>query len=140
MSVPPIADEKSLFLAAVEMSSAGERQAFLNEACKDDPCLRAKVEALLRASEERQHLLDSTDPVRFLMGDSDQAEGAGTVIGQYKLLEQIGEGGMGLVFVAEQQRPLVRRVALKVIKPGMDIRISPTCSTAAPRRRAGRTS
>jgi serine/threonine protein kinase/WD40 repeat protein/tetratricopeptide (TPR) repeat protein len=122
MSLPPIADEKSLFLAAVEMSSASERQAYLDDACKKDANLRARVEALLQASAEPRQLLDAPGSLQTIMGQFADMEGAGTIIGAYKLLEQIGEGGMGLVFVAEQTQPVYRRVALKVIKPGMDSR------------------
>jgi serine/threonine protein kinase/WD40 repeat protein len=119
--VPPTT-EKSIFLAAIEIGSFSERQAYLDEACQQDAQLRAKVEALLRASEEPRQLLDAPASVGTIMVESSELEGPGTLIGPYKLLEQIGEGGMGLVFVAEQTQPLVRRVALKVIKPGMDSR------------------
>jgi len=119
--VPPTA-EKSIFLAAVEIASTSARQAYLDEVCKQDADLRAKVEALLRASEEPRQLLDAPDSVRTILGQAAEMEGPGTIIGSYKLLEQIGEGGMGLVFVAEQTQPVHRRVALKVIKPGMDSR------------------
>src|SRR5262249_7981389 len=66
--------------------------------------------------------LDEYVPTPGTTCDQPVREGPGTLIGPYKLLEQIGEGGMGLVFVAEQQQPVRRRVALKVIKPGMDSR------------------
>jgi serine/threonine protein kinase/WD40 repeat protein len=119
--VPP-ATEKSIFLAAIEITSPSERQAYLDEACQQDAQLRGRVEALLRAREEPRKLLDVPGSVGTIMLDTSELEGPGTLIGPYKLLEQIGEGGMGLVFVAEQTQPVVRRVALKVIKPGMDSR------------------
>ena len=117
--------EKSIFLEAVEKTSAAERARYLDQACADDRELRARVEALLEAHARPQRLLDApAAPAPGLAGTIDQpmTERPGTMIGPYKLMEQIGEGGMGLVFVAEQQQPVRRRVALKVIKPGMDTR------------------
>jgi serine/threonine protein kinase len=111
--------EKAIFCAAIEVSAA-ERPAYLERACAGRPQLRAEVEALLRAHEGRQRLLDATGSARPALGVESPLEGPGTVIGPYKLMEQIGEGGMGVVFVAEQQQPVRRKVALKVIKPGMD--------------------
>jgi serine/threonine protein kinase/tetratricopeptide (TPR) repeat protein len=113
--------EKAIFCEAIEVSAA-ERAAYLERACAGRPQLRAAVEALLHAHEGRQRLLDATGPARPALGVGYPLEGPGTVIGPYKLREQIGEGGMGLVFVAEQQQPVRRRVALKLIKPGMDSR------------------
>jgi serine/threonine protein kinase/WD40 repeat protein len=111
--------EKSLFCAAIELSSAEERAAFLEEACKDNPILRTEVEALLRAHESPQPILDETRP-GLTAADELISERPGEVIGRYKLLEQIGEGGFGVVFMAEQQQPVRRKVALKILKPGMD--------------------
>jgi len=85
--------------------------------------LRALVEGLLKAHQEAGSFLEK--PLFESTSTSDQAanpEQAGTVIGPYKLLQQIGEGGMGTVFMAEQTQPVQRKVALKVIKPGMDSR------------------
>jgi serine/threonine protein kinase/WD40 repeat protein/Tfp pilus assembly protein PilF len=85
--------------------------------------LRARVEALLRVhDEERSFLRPPAAGPDATLDDRPAAEGPGTVIGPYKLLEQIGEGGFGVVFMAEQQRPIRRLVALKVLKPGMDTR------------------
>src|SRR5256885_10872838 len=113
--------EKSIFLSAIEIPFGSERSAFLERACAGNPALRAEVEALLLAHEKPQRLLD--DPVASPPTIADPiAEGPGTVIRSYKLLEQIGEGGMGTVFMAEQTQPVQRKVALKVIKPGMDSR------------------
>jgi serine/threonine-protein kinase len=113
---------RSLFLAAVEDHAPEEWEAYLDAACARDPTLRARVEALLRAHGQANSLLDAPVPNVVATVDAPPSEGPGTVIGPYKLMEQIGEGGMGLVFVAEQQRPVRRRVALKLIKPGMDSR------------------
>ena len=85
--------------------------------------LRARVEQLLHAHQAMGSIhVGSRPPVRPHHRRADRGEGPGTVIGPYKLLEQIGEGGMGVVFMAEQQQPVRRKVALKVIKPGMDTR------------------
>jgi serine/threonine protein kinase/WD40 repeat protein/Tfp pilus assembly protein PilF len=112
--------EKSVFLEAIEIDSAAERAAYLDRACKDNPQLRAEVEALLRAHENPQRLLDAPEVVTPTTAEASLAERPGTLIGPYKLLQKIGEGGMGTVFMAEQQQPVQRKVALKVIKPGMD--------------------
>jgi WD40 repeat protein/serine/threonine protein kinase len=114
----------SLFGEALECPSAEARIAFLERACHGDAALRAHVEALLQAHQQvggflRGHSAPS-GPVATV--DEPLTERPGTVIGPYTLREQIGEGGMGLVFVAEQQQPVRRKVALKVIKPGMDSR------------------
>jgi serine/threonine protein kinase/Tfp pilus assembly protein PilF len=113
--------EESIFAQALELASAAERAAYLDRACGANHQLRAEVEALLRAHEESGDLLDL--PERAVAAvDEPIREGPGTVIGPYKLLEQIGEGGFGIVFMAEQHEPLRRKVALKVLKPGMDTR------------------
>ena len=95
-----------------------ERSAYLNRACDGDSRLRARIEALLAAHDNPDEFLNA--PEVAATEDSPLTERPGTTIGRYKLMEQIGEGGMGIVFVAEQQRPIRRKVALKVIKPGMD--------------------
>src|SRR5262245_2770645 len=116
----PRPSEKSLFFAAIEITSVDERAAYLDRACRDDTQLRAEVEALLRAHHEPQRLLDAPEAVVPTVDEASHREQPGTVIGPYRLLEQIGEGGFGLVFAAEQTHPVRRKVALKVIKPGMD--------------------
>ena len=114
---------RSIFLAAVERTSPEQRNAYLDEACAGDEELRRRVEVLLRAHEQPNPLLDRPAAAPAATVDEPAVgEGPSTVIGPYRLMEQIGEGGMGLVFVAEQTRPVCRRVALKVIKPGMDSR------------------
>jgi serine/threonine protein kinase/tetratricopeptide (TPR) repeat protein len=113
---------ESLF-AAVLPKSPADRLAYLEQACADAPTLRERVEALLRAQQAAGSFLQSPAPGLAASAlERPNAEGPGTVIGPYRLLEQIGEGGMGRVFAAEQRHPLRRWVALKVIKPGMDTR------------------
>jgi serine/threonine protein kinase/tetratricopeptide (TPR) repeat protein len=115
----PALPEESLFAQALEIESAAERAAFLDRACGDNHALRAEVEALLRASERSGDLLDLPDNSGATT-DLPVREGPGTVIGPYKLFEEIGEGGMGTVWMAEQTHPIQRRVAVKVVKEGMD--------------------
>ncbi len=111
-----------LFLKALELPSAAERQAYLDRACAGDVALRAEVEALLEASAQAGSFLESPAPAPLATVDEPVSERMGTVIGPYKLLQQLGEGGMGTVFMAEQTQPVQRKVALKIIKPGMDSR------------------
>jgi serine/threonine protein kinase len=113
---------ESIFFAALEKPSATECAAFLDEACAGNDELRGRVEKMLAAQSDGGSFLEQ--PALALDGDWEPpiAERPGTVIRPYKLLEQIGEGGMGVVFLAEQEQPVKRRVALKVIKPGMDTR------------------
>ena len=115
--------ERSIFIAALEKDDAAERAAYLDQACAGDAPLRERIERLLKAHEPADSFLERGPAVLDATDNYEPiAERPGTVIGPYKLMEQIGEGGMGLVFVAEQQRPVRRRVALKIIKPGMDSR------------------
>jgi serine/threonine protein kinase len=113
--------EELIFLQALEIPSAAERAAFLDRACGPNQALRAEVEELLRAHERSGDLLDLLDDLPAT-ADLPASEGPGTVIGPYKLLERIGEGGMGTVWMAEQTEPIRRRVAVKVVKEGMDSR------------------
>jgi serine/threonine protein kinase len=108
---------RELFLAAIKLP-AEEQEAYVQEACGDDQALHHRVSGLLHAQAE----IGSFHQAPALTIDQPITESPGTVIGPYKLMEQIGEGGMGLVFVAEQQEPIRRKVALKIIKPGMDTR------------------
>src|SRR5262249_43560367 len=82
--------------------------------------LRHRLDVLLAEHAKPGSLLTGLPPFSATVNEQPVREGPGTVIGPYKLLEQIGEGGMGLVFVAEQHEPVRRQVALKIIKPGMD--------------------
>src|SRR5262245_31656535 len=112
-----------LFLRALAVRSETERRGFLDEACAGDTALRAEVDAMLEANMRAGDFLESPAPAATATLDLPRvSERPGTVVGPYKLMEQIGEGGYGLVFVAEQQQPVRRRVALKVLKPGMDTR------------------
>ena len=113
---------ESVFAAAVALATDAERNAYLEQACAGDPNLRGRVEALLRAHERAGHLLDRPAPRSLESTGAFVAhEQPGVVIaGRYKLLEEIGEGGMGTVWVAEQTQPVKRKVAIKLIKAGMD--------------------
>jgi serine/threonine protein kinase len=111
---------KSIFLEAVEKHAAEQWPTFLEQACAGDVPLRAEVEKLLRAQADMGSFREAPRLARFETVDPPVHERTGTVLGAYKLLQQIGEGGMGVVYLAEQERPVRRRIALKVIKPGMD--------------------
>jgi WD40 repeat protein/serine/threonine protein kinase len=130
---------QAVFLAAVEQPDPAGRAAVLDRECSDDPELRGRVEALMRAQDRPDHASDrigvpltgpndgETTPVEpdgLVTVDRPSppaiTEGPGSRIGPYKLLQKIGEGGMGAVYMAEQVEPVRRKVALKIIKPGMD--------------------
>jgi serine/threonine protein kinase/tetratricopeptide (TPR) repeat protein len=111
--------EESLFHEALAMP-AGERSVFLDAACGGDADLRRRLDVLLQAHDKPSSFLAGPAAAAVATVDDSISERPGTVIGPYKLLEQIGEGGFGVVFMAEQQEPIRRRVALKVLKPGMD--------------------
>ena len=115
--------EEAIFAAARRIADSAARSEYLQEACGDDNVLRNRVSALLRVLTEDRDFLESplatSEETTALMA---QVEGVGTVLGPYRLLEQIGVGGMGLVFLAEQQQPVRRLVAVKIIKPGLDTR------------------
>jgi serine/threonine protein kinase/tetratricopeptide (TPR) repeat protein len=113
-----------LFWEAAQVPPGEKRDAYLARVCGDDQALRQRVERLLQVQPKVEGFLERpfSPPGQFPTLDAPPAEQPGTVVGPYKLLEQIGEGGMGLVFMAEQARPVRRKVALKVLKPGMDTR------------------
>src|SRR5262245_52949115 len=119
---------KAIFLEAVERHAPDQWPAFLDRACAGRPNLRGRVEALLEAHQEvgtAQHgeVDEGTEPRPPAAADEPPVrERPGDVIGPYKLLEQVGEGGFGVVFLAEQTEPVRRQVAVKVLKPGMDSR------------------
>jgi serine/threonine protein kinase len=106
-----------VFTRARAKDAGGERERFIAEACRDEPGLNEQVLALLRADDGAGDFLK---PNQFNSPAAEPAEKPGDRIGRYKLLQQIGEGGCGVVYMAEQEEPVRRRVALKVIKLGMD--------------------
>src|SRR5262245_8585863 len=113
---------ESLFWAALALPSPEERARYLDRSCGGDPQLRGRVEELLAAYPKAQGFLEPPAPTAATVEEAPVPERPGTAVGPYKLLQQIGEGGMGTVFLAEQTHPVHRQVALKVIKPGMDSR------------------
>jgi eukaryotic-like serine/threonine-protein kinase len=119
---PPKLDEAAIFNVARQITSEDTRREYLDQACRDDRYLRARVEALLRVHDEDRSFLQRPAEGVPASPEPRVREGPGTQIGPYKLLQQIGEGGFGTVFMAEQQQPIRRLVALKIVKPGMDTR------------------
>src|SRR5438445_4208643 len=118
--------EEQIFEAALQFPTPEQRAAFVKGACGNDETLRQRVEALLKAHEHTSGFLDqppaapSGKTLVLTTGMLAVTERPGDKIGRYKLLQQIGEGGCGVVYMAEQDEPIRRRVALKVIKLGMD--------------------
>src|SRR5262245_54433247 len=114
--------EREIFLEALEMATPEARAAYLQSACGEDVALRRKVDALLKEHYSNDSLLSGP----ALEGERDAearppaSEAPAQMIGRYKLFEKIGEGGFGEVWMAEQREPVKRRVALKIIKLGMD--------------------
>jgi serine/threonine protein kinase len=118
---------ETLFDAALELKSPAERGVYLERECAGDVSLRARLERLLSAHERSQSFFENcrpglSAPEDWNIGSSTQTaeEETGQRIGPYKLLQKIGEGGCGVVYMAEQDKPVRRRVALKIIKLGMD--------------------
>src|SRR5262249_29178442 len=113
-----------IFLKALEIGEQADRRAFLDSACAGTASLRVGGGELLPVSEDAGEFLGA--PASGLLRQTEDEtpilERPGSLIGPYKLLEQIGEGGFGIVFMAEQHQPVRRKVALKVVKPGMDTR------------------
>jgi hypothetical protein len=114
---------KAVFDQALEIASAAERQTYLDRVRTEAPEVGQKVQALLDAYAAAGSFLEApVVPVVSVTVDRPIVECPGTIIGPYKLLQQIGEGGMGTVYMAEQAQPVQRRVALKLVKSGMDSR------------------
>ena len=119
-------DLESIFSQAIGLSDAASRGDFLDDACDGNVALRNRVSALLDANQKTDSFMG--EPAGLLPRDIEElapesspiGEQAGDMVGRYKLLQQIGEGGMGTVFMAEQVEPVRRRVALKIVKPGLD--------------------
>src|SRR5437867_127268 len=113
---------RELFLEALEKATAQERKAYLDGACRNDASLRCKVKALLNSHRQDSFLDNPAAELARTVAAPEEVLSAtpGDRIGRYKLLQQIGEGGCGVVYMAEQSEPMRRRVALKVIKLGMD--------------------
>src|ERR1035441_5500403 len=118
-------NEEVLFWEALERAKGPEREAYLDKACAGNEALRRRLAALLQADESPDPFLepqvgDSLGQTTTRPAPDFTVEEAGARIGRYKLLEKIGEGGCGVVYMAEQEEPIRRRVAFKVIKLGMD--------------------
>jgi eukaryotic-like serine/threonine-protein kinase len=114
----------TLFGEALDAGSPEAQAAFLDKACGDDAGLRGRIEELLHSHRKAGGFLaGETSAFERVPGiEPARRETPGTIIGPYKLLQEIGEGGMGTVYMAEQTQPVQRKVALKIIKPGMDSR------------------
>jgi hypothetical protein len=126
--------EDAVFYTALNMADLVQRKLFLDQNCAGNPGLRSVVEEMLLAQSEADHFFAKERASLFLAADELPAdaplgyceekvvldEQIGTHIERYKLLQKIGEGGCGVVYMAEQEKPVRRRVALKVIKLGMD--------------------
>ncbi len=111
-------NEKELLLATIDLPTL-ERDAYLEQACQGSSALKARVQELLRQVESQDSFM-AAPALDLAATTSLDVFQRGTLIDRYRLMEQVGEGGMGVVFVAEQTEPVRRKVALKVIKPGMD--------------------
>src|SRR5262245_19630069 len=122
--------QETIFERALEIDSLEARAAYLRESCAEDAALLERLEGLLRAHDRAGRFLEHKEPPGEAgrgvpaepLGTRAPSEKPGDCIGRYKLLEQIGEGGFGVVWMAEQEEPVRRRVALKIIKLGMDTR------------------
>jgi WD40 repeat protein/serine/threonine protein kinase len=115
-------NDLTIFNAALEIAAPLERAAYIDRACGANAALRQKIVSLLAAYENAGDTFDNLGRggMREIQVESGDLEPAGCKIGRYKLLQKIGEGGCGVVYMAEQEEPVRRRVALKIIKLGMD--------------------
>jgi serine/threonine protein kinase len=150
-------EEKEIFNKARQIAVFEERLAYLQQACGHDPATMHRVLELLRIYDQERSFLELPPGAIGPTVDEPISECPGTIIGPYKLIEQIGEGGMGAVYMAQQTEPVKRLVALKLIRPGMDSRqviarfeaerqalalmdhpnIARVCTTVAPQRAPG---
>jgi serine/threonine protein kinase/tetratricopeptide (TPR) repeat protein len=122
MSIKPF-DEEAVFKVARKIQSAEARAEYLEQVCGDDRAMLDRIHTLLRVHDNEPSFLESPhSPIATTIDFPPIAERPGTQIGPYKLVQEIGEGGMGIVYMAAQQEPVQRKVALKIIKPGMDTR------------------
>ena len=112
---------RDIFSQALDIEEAEQRLAFLDQACSGHNEVRQKVEDLLAANADAGKFMNGTCMSPTTTSGT-VAEAPGDCIGPYKLVQQIGAGGMGVVYMAEQTEPVRRKVALKIIKPGMDTR------------------
>jgi tetratricopeptide (TPR) repeat protein len=112
--------EQSLFFRALELSTPDDRAAYLDEACRDNPGLRAELDALLAAHDRLGGGMPHTTEEQPAGPGPDGEEIGAVLSGRYKLVELLGEGGMGAVWMAQQTEPVRRLVAVKVVKAGMD--------------------
>ena len=110
--------ERDIFGNAIEIEDLAQREAYLDRSCEGDMELRRSIEELLELENEDSSFLSEEQ----LAVSPKDTSSIGSQIGRYKLLEEIGEGGCGIVYMAEQREPVRRRVALKIVKPGMDTR------------------
>lgn len=123
----PCRTEREIFLDAMEIACPRERDAFLVEACGGDTELRASVEALIENARDDEFMQTAAMPLppsdsNTIAGPAEDpiGERVGDRLGVYRLLQKIGEGGVGIVYLAEQEEPVRRRVAIKVLKPGLE--------------------
>ncbi len=120
---PTLKEIEEIYHAALGKGPGPAREAYLTSVCGGDTSLRAQIESLLQANDEAGDFLEAPALGPAALADEPPvSEGPGTVIARYELLEKIGEGGMAVVYMAEQTEPLRRKVALKIIKLGMDTR------------------
>jgi WD40 repeat protein/serine/threonine protein kinase len=113
-------NERDIFIAALQKQNAADRSGFLHQACGSNVVLRQQVEVLLHEHDDLGSFMESPAGASGGTINHPFSECPSTMIGPYKLLQQIGEGGMGVVYMAEQEQPVRRKVALKIVKSGLD--------------------